>query len=642
MDLEQRTLDKLPAEILLIICSHLTYRDRVQFKQVSRSCYQVSSDPHLWREITWSNYSSSEKHHITNILNKYTTYITKLVVLGHFQLSNFSTAIGKCSSLKVLVVLGLRTNVSELDDIVGQLPQLEHLEFEPQNSQCKMAGCAHLMCFPNEWRDFLSSVASIRTVVLVVPYIEAMLEFLMLEWGSHNYYPVQLNLRILVQRSLKMSSYSRSKESPYSTTLRLWNYYQPQMPSSDHQARFQIYPYRTSPSFGLKIPPIIELHLKPYNPIAFTAASIDYLRGAIHFVETSFETESYGISARFFTEEENLPESMVCHNLRSISTHNLTYLNFSGAADLLLSAHLEIVADVSPNLTHLNLNGCVLCFALLFGISALAAKCTRMMALNVQQIPSSAIESVSDFWQYLGMFSKLIHLSMNMHLLHAASEIADSAERSLKVETNILELELLGSDVDVRYNFHPLPTPELMTIWRKLRHLRVEATVLISDAVIHSILNGALVHCKALRCLYFASPFTFQLHSDSLVNTQLKQLFILCQRLNISDSLVSSIVLSKPTHLFLVVRSISKESVFAIVEKAHTLVSCSIYTRDRPVFTPPSAVLEFRKNLREIVKQRTPSLDDFIFEEDVLSDSPFWNKTSVKSALNSDLLTIWI
>ena len=57
---QQNYLEFLPIEILLNIFLFLPYHDRVQMKLVCRRMYHVTSDPHLWREITWSNFSTSE------------------------------------------------------------------------------------------------------------------------------------------------------------------------------------------------------------------------------------------------------------------------------------------------------------------------------------------------------------------------------------------------------------------------------------------------------------------------------------------------------------------------------------------------------------------------------------------------------
>ena len=121
----------------------------------------------------------------------------------------------------------------------------------------------------------------------------------------------------------------------------------------------------------------------------------------------------------------------------------------------------------------------------------------------------------------------------------------------------------------------------------------------------------------------------------ALHESNLQQLYISCPRMNITDTIIDPMIEKNTlTHLYLLVRAISKSSVIKIHKNLSHLVSCHIYCRDRPVMFPPKAVLDFRRTVRHLVH-----FEDYVMEEDVASS--VWLHSATRSLLSSELLSIW-
>lgn len=631
---QQNYLEFLPIEILLNIFLFLPYHDRVQMKLVCRRMYHVTSDPHLWREITWSNFSTSDEASVRNILGQYSNFLTSFRVTGQFSVTKFSEQLSDCSNINSLVLIGMKQTISEIERLLKNIRSLSHLTFEPCNKQCDILHCNHLMCGAHEWRDFLRASSNLTSLTLVTPWNDHIVEFLLREWSSLNYYPLEFQLSIIACGVSVDLWYTRCVK-----LLELWKELQTTFPGCSHAAKFCVNSYKPQ-LFSIK-PPLFELHLNgKFLTSAVTASRLEAteadLGGVIWLCGKHKKLEQFACGHYIPDDLFPFSSSDAAYGSFPFYANSITCLNFYGASRL-LPIHLEIVANSCSSLAELNIENCELSLSPLSGLSAVACRCMKLTALNIQGIPSTAVENTEDVWQTLSMMQRLTHLATAPCLM-LTQQSTVRPHTVLKTGDSSLEMSSHSSKSVVcqacQYmHLHCCP-PRLSL----LRHVRFTD---LSPQLTSIMISTVLANCKYLNTLYVASEFTFQLSFEALNRTNLQQLCIKCHRMNITDTTVDSLAKNKLTHLYLFIRSISKASMLKVVQNFPHLVSCHIYTRDRPVMRPPAAVLEFRRTIRRLLEMKVPRLDDFVFEEDTMSRG--WMKSSTsRSILSSNLTSVWL
>ena len=631
-------LELLPIEILLNVFSFLPYHERAQMKLVCRRMYHITSDPHLWREIIWSNFSSSDEPRVRNILAQYSTFVKSFHVAGRFSVTMFSEQLSGCSNINNLVLIGMKQTISEVEMLLKNLPSLTRLTFEPCNKPCSKDHCNHLMCGSYEWRDFMKASSVLNSLTLVIPWTDHIVEFLLREWSSLMYYPLEIQLSII--------AYGASADL-WSTRciklLELWKDLLTTFQACSHDAKFCVYSYKPKLISVLK-PPLFELHLNgTVLTSAVTASRLEATEADLGGVITlrGKHNKSAQFTSGHYTPDDLFPfsSSDAAYGSFPFYANGITCLNFYGASTL-LPIHLEIVANSCSSLADLNIENCERSLNPLSGLNAVACRCTKLQALNIQGIPSTAVDNTEDVWQILSMMQRLTDLATAPCLMLTEQSTA-KPHTVLQTGDSLgmvsLEMKSHGSNVGCQpcQHMHLYCCPPRLSL---LRHVRFTDLPPQSTSV---MISTILTNCKYLITLYVASEFTFQLSFEALNCTNLQQLCIKCHRMNITDTTVDSLAKIKLTHLYLFVRSISKTSMLKVVQNFPHLVSCHIYTRDRPVMHPPGATLEFRRTMRQLLEMKVPRLDDFVFEEDTMSHGWMKNSTS-RSIMSSNLISVWL
>ena len=653
----------LPTEIMLNVFSLLPYHERAQLKLVCKRLYDIACDPLLWRNVLWSRYSSSDAPHLNNLLTQSSAIITRLELNGNLNVPAFSSLLAKCSNIRTLVLLGVQCTTAEMETVATSLPALKCLEFEPCNSPCKMERCQHLMCRPNEWRDFLTSTKAMSSLTLATPWNEHFVEFLLREWSSLKYFPIELNFSLL-----EASTAADELNTRCMFILELWKQCQhiASFQHSSHTAKFSFYLYR--PKRSLMNHPFFELRLSPVGGassavcVARVTQEVD-CDGIIRLCRKSPDSESFCTGCYIYEDQFCLSPSEACYKLdfEAVSA-GITYLNLSGA-ETLSSASLESIARSCSNLSQLNIRGCVLSLNPLFGFAAVASNCPNLRGLNIQDIPYNMIENSTELWYILSRMRYLSHLALDPCLMQA--QVSDSRwfDPDGAVATSLTEIDEIAGHIEKmtsvvsvemqtrcqasgwvecqackNVNPHSL---HLISKFKSLRHLRLE---FLPAQVCSTLSNAALSSCTYLRALYISVGFAFELSSEALLHSALQQLYINCIRMTITDRVVDPLVSNgRLTHLYLIVRTISKTSAFKLFQSLPNLVSCHIYCLRRPVLLPPDEVLEFRRTVKHLVAARKTFLEDFVFEEDA-SWFAGWNFSppTVRSFLFSELVSNWV
>ena len=632
-------LDSLPYELLLKICSMLSNKVKLQLKTVSRRLYLVANDRLLWKHIHWSHFTSSDLPSLRHLLFQFSDIITVLCVSGNVsRILELKVHILCCQRLKALSLVGVPQNIDAVKSLVAGLPNLANLEIEPSNSTCSMLQCAHVVCSSAEWKEFLTAVAHIASLSVVIPLSHSIAQFFLSVWATHNYYPLQFRVCVF---SSEIPSDISSWNTECGRFLALWRESQYTMPSCDHSAQFRLGLYRPcidSPS--------VELNLQPSPTAVQTALALGQLdrleSGAVRMSGAELGSEAYSMGHYTPADQLCLAENeALMKSLQAYDTSKLKYLNFSEAIGL-LSVHLEAIAESCPLLTRLNLKGCKSSLATFFGIAAIADKCRELNAINLCCISKRDIEDLEELWRLLSQIGKLKHLAVNPCIIPEQSALS-SADKDANVCGDLIVKRLSA----VEYHAPKTRCPSCIVsmenvhcVWvhSNLAHLRVEG---LSASYCGAVVTSALTHCRSLKSLFVDSDWCFSLPLKPQAYSNLEQLCLKCRRMNVSYDFIRVLTeVDKLTHLYLFVRSISKSSINEILEKLTRLVTCHIYCRDRPVMQPPNAALFFSKRIKELTSARTQSLDDFIFEEET-SSHLYVHKLTAKSLLNSDLVSVW-
>ena len=505
-------LVNLPVEILFRIFSFLMYRDRFQLKFVCRRLYDVSSDPHLWKEITWVNYQSDDQPYLKGSLMSNSSFIMKVKVSGNVNIAALATQLISCSNIRTLSLLGNHCTVVAMERIVKCLPLLDHLEFEPCNTACSMERCNHQMCRPNEWRDFLHKSTAMSSLVLVSPWSEHFIEFLWREWSVLKYRPVEFCVSVLANNAC----ISNELSGHCITLLELWKKCQSIFQSCSHTSRFFLNAFH--PKSTMHSYPWFELNLSGESPP--TPISVSRLG--------SLGMESDGLirlcgkphNSLVYTVGHYIHESQFCLSLNEAKFENIpsciVTLNLCGASGL-VSSQLEAIAARCTGLVQLNLKGCPLSLNPLFGLAAIADKCLWLKALNVQEITSSGVESLIELWYIFSKMKKLTHLALDPCMMRISQEeylgldvlsTHDVAE-AVNMTNSIISLDVRAQQLQCQLcRSIAIQCPLLTSGLKLLRHLQLDN---ILPEPCSAIANAALHRCKCLKTLHISTDFSFHL-----------------------------------------------------------------------------------------------------------------------------------
>ena len=657
-------VDRLPTELLVRVCGYLSVRERQSVRRVCKKLCQVVDDPLLWRTISMEGFACSDHRGLKALLARYHAITARVSLHGSFNLVGFAEELCTCTRLQSLKLTQSPCYVVNMASVVRALPSLAHLEFQPVNTSCGLGYCTHVMCRTREWQDFLDAVANLRSLTLLSQWDENFVEFLLRQWACLEYSPSHICLRTMHTQTAPLRD---SVQSRYSSLQDLWKECMENFPPCEEVCQFRLtwqgsrLPLHDVPIFELNLdgsPLSLSTALRYTQPEASNGASLHGVISLSGKEESAEEEDERFRCGRYISSPEFVlseTETKFVH-FEAVSGH-LTCLSLT-EANALSSANLKIFAHNCPNLSQLNLSGCKKCLNPLSGMATLASNCTRLQALNLQNIPCNFVERTSEMWTYLSQMESLRHLAIDPCLFQASQEADEftgeqhsvsgdehEIEESVKAMHYIQVLEIqttLSADKSILCQHCRNLDSRQVEFVGHMRALRILRITGVSPAVCRILLKSAFQNCEYLRYLYINMEFSFSLPSEALKRSRIRKLAIQCPRFNVTDSLIAALASSATlTHTFFAVRSISKGSVKILLREFPELVVCHVYCRDGPVMQPPSDILQFRLSMQELSssESRVNPLN-FMFNEGS-SYSGLTECTTTQSLTQAELVSWW-
>lgn len=669
-------VDILPPEILAEVCSYLPVRERLRLRNVCKSFRLAVDSPRLWRRLRIDGFHSSDYARLGAMLaDGRGSAVEEMYLSGTFNLVGLAKDLCTCTNLRSLTLSQSSCYVTNMVSIVRALPRLERLEFQPVNTACGLGHCTHVMCRAVEWQEFLAAVQHLNCLNLLTQWDENFIEFLVRQWACQQYRP--LNIAVITTHTKTMGPVVESVQSYYSSLQDLWKECMESFPPCEDACQFQVTWQKSR--VGVSDVPLFELNLDG-SPLSLSTA-ISYTHpeagdpaNSMHGMITLSAREPLNtdhLSELCDEESDKDDERFLCGRFVSspefvlseietrfvsfkCATAHLTYLSLTEATAL-NSANLETIAVSCPQLTQLNLASCKKCLNPLIGLAALSSNCPRLRALNLQGIPCNYVERTSEMWLCLSQMPELRHLAIDPCLLQASQEadeftgeqysISDEheIEQSLKNMTKIQVLEVQTALTQCKsimcphcrnMDGHLLGLVKHMTLLNTL-HIRG-----VSPTVCGILLRAAIINCKYLRNLNVNMEFCFGLPLE-VRNSGLEKLSICCPRFNVIDGVAEALSRAPLTHLYLAVRSVSRNSLETFLQDLPGLVVCHVYCRDGPVMKPPGEILCFRQAMLDM-SSRPPHAHplDFTFTEGRLYNSHTECSTT-QSMITTELVSWW-
>ena len=639
-DEEGSFVDKLPIEVLLRVCIYLSVRERQRVRRVCKKLSQTLDSPLLWRDVTIDGFERSDYDRLGTVFARHGSAIERLCIKGSFTLVGLAKDLRTCTRLRSLKLEQSPCYVTNMASIVRAIPSLERLEFQPVNTACGLGHCTHVMCRAVEWQDLLAAVQNLDNLTLLSQWDENFVEFLLRQWACQKYRP--LNVRVKTMQ-MHPAPPQESVQSRYSSLQDLWKECMENFPPCEEPCQFRI-TWQTS-QLTLSDVPVFELNFDG-SPLSLSTAlaythpetsntvvsmhGMFSLSGRDHSVDNE-ECFTYG---RFISSPEFvLSEAETKFLSFELVTAHLTSVSLTEASALSPS-NLETLAHHCKKLTQLNLSGCKKCLNPLFGLTTLGSNCVHLRALNLQNIPCNYVERTSDMWMCLSRMKALRHLAIDPCLLQASQEadeftgeqysVSDEheIEESLKAMEHIEVLEVQTALTASK----SIPCPHcrnmdghLVGLVRYMRSLATLHVRGVSPTVCNILLESAIEHCRALRHLSVHMEFSFTLlPRDEARHANIRKLSLRCPRFNVTDSLTQSLAQFPLSHIYLAIRSVSKDSILSLLQDFPNLVVCHVYCRDGPIMKPPGDVLQFRHSMQDMSSVRSHAHHhplDFVFNE---------------------------
>ena len=530
----------IPTELLVIIVSYLSSRDRVHLLCVSQRLRAVCETPSLWHEFVWDYYDTREETCVKNMLKRRGEHITRLAFPGYWAPP--AKMLQYCSNLRHLSLPVVRTlSPDQLTQLGEAIQHMKHL--------CTLdigmfTHAHHLLKLGLKLQELSFYV---RVHLNPVMYLQ-----LLKDWAGVKFRPSKLNIITVYHMPMVKK------------LIENWQQWNSKVPAG-HTAWLKIYSRCKTPLNLYSVPPVFQLHFGQTVVLPFVQAKHCGIQGLDYLQLTDCCRDSkivYMAKALldYFPQFYNTVNNINCVTHFDVAQHNR-----------LLPNDLEQIAIACPNLQQLKINGCFQSLTSLHGLHAVASYCHNLQGLNMIGISVSAVEGQIQLWEILSKMT-LTHLAVDYCIITpSVRDIVHTKNLVCLYQkcTRLLALAMhyLCASCECCRKA-PIENGELsLSYFTSLRYCEVHN---LYSAMVVDILAS----CKQLRC-YRIVNHNLSLVSLSLAyNLNLQQLFITSNSTVIPDTFMTSVSAHGGLiHVVLSVASISFVGINVLIENSPKLTS---------------------------------------------------------------------
>ncbi|XP_065885841.1 uncharacterized protein [Dysidea avara] len=510
----------VPTELLPIILSYLSSRDKAKLRYVSQRLQIVSEIPSLWREFVWDYYDTREELCVRNLLKRYGEHIKRLAFPGYLT--------------PKLVMKLSPDQLTQLGEVVQHMKHLHTLDIGWNTDIAKP-----LLLIGSNLRELtLYSGLQFRLCFLWVN-----------EWVDMGFRPANLNIVLTKNRMLELQQ----------GLVQNWQQWNSKVPEN-HTANFKLYGHYSIPLNLYPVVPIFQLQFGQTAVLPFVQAKQFGIQG-LDYLQLTDCCRDGKMVYKATNTSLNFPQSNSI--ITSLRFSVLTQFEVAHCSSFFPS-HLEQLAVVCPNLQQLVLYNCTRCLINLRGLHAIAGHCHNLRGLNITGISITEFKSQIQFWEILSNL-KLTHLSTECCVIGPRVAGVEYKEKLISLYQKCSSLVALDSRISMFCGSCGGLTRQDLLVpcqFPYLKYLKVN-----SRPVQDIITNCKEIKCFRISGVFFSDPAAF-------VCNNLQQLFIYSKMANILTNFMSSVSAHGGlVHVFLSVASVSAVGISVLIENSPKLLT---------------------------------------------------------------------
>ena len=539
----EATFLSLPTELIVIVISFLSSRDRAKLRYVSQRLRNASETPSLWREFVWEYYDTSEELCVMNMLQRCGEHIKRLAFPGYLtpKLGDMLQYCNNVTHVSLPVVMKLSPDqLTQLGEAARHMKHLHTLD----------------ICWDAD---------NITPILLIGSNLKELTLYTGLQFRS---FSVWVNEWVLDMgfrpANLNMVSFTDvfTSQKTIQDLVNNWQQWNSKVPVGctanfrvyKHNIRLNIYP----------IVPTFQLHFGQMADLPFVQAKQCDIHG-LDCLQLTDCCRDGKVVYKASTTSLHSPQL----NSTITSLCFLTHFKVAGCT-LFLPSHLEHLAISCPNLQQLVLNNCTQCLSSLQGLRAIASHCHNLRELDLLRISVSEIESQIQLWEILSRL-RLTHLSAKYCVVCPC--VAEYKEKMMCLYEKCSSLVGLctGSFSSSCRSCNDLSDKDLLflCLFPSLKCLKV------SNGQYLPLVQDIITSCKELKCFRVFGPFLRTPPPLSFAcNNNLQQLCIESRNVDVLDSFMISVSAHGGlVHVFLSVASASVEGINVLIENSPKLIT---------------------------------------------------------------------
>jgi len=526
----------IPTELIVIVISFLSSRERVNLRYVSQRLQIVSEVPSLWREFVWDYYDTREELCVKNVLKRFGEHIRRLAFPGYLT-PKLDEMLQFCNNVRQ-VSLPVVTTLSP-DQLILLGETVQHMK--------------HLHTLEVGWdtediKPLLLIVSNLKELTVYrQPTTYRLIAVWVNQWVGVEFRPPNLNTVFFDQLDEQEIQY-------LAQNWQLWN---PKAPN----ANFKLYRRFKVPLNVSQIVPLFQLQFGQTAVLPFVQAKQCGIEGMDYLLLTDCYRDSKMVY-RATNEILDCPHS----NSTITTLRFITHFDVMNCRSLLPS-HLEQLAIACPNLQQLKLFRCIQCLRNLQGLRAIAGHCHNLRGLKLLGIPASEVESKLHLWEILSNL-KLIHLTADYCIIRPGVD-----EKIFHFYQKCSSLVALYCRINLRSCRSCRGSLRGLLLvpcqFPSLGYLKISG-----DGPKLEKVDNIITSCKELRCFSYTSVFRYPHSLSYACNSNLQQLSISSRKTILLDSFMNSVSAHGGlVHVFLSVASVSVVGISMLIENSPKLMT---------------------------------------------------------------------
>ena len=399
----------IPSELLVIVMSYLSSRDRAKLRYISQSLRIVSETPSLWHEFLWDYYNPREELCVMNVLKRCEENIKRLAFPGYLT-PKLDEMLQYCNNVRhVSLPVVMTMSPDQLGEAVQHMKHLHTLDIGWNVDYIKPlllmgSNLIELTLYAsNKSKSFLASVHT---------------------WVQMGFRPPKLNVVFTAANCVD-----------FGDLVGNWQQWNAMVPVG-HIAYLKLY---TRVKTSLDLCPVLpgfqlqfgQTAVLPLVQAKQCGISVDYL--LLTDCCISGKTMYKAIKSLL-----SCPFSNVITDLKFLTHVDL--VNYQS----LLPGDLQQLAISCPNLQQLNLRNCSQCLKSLQGMRAIASHCHNLQGLDISGIAVTELESQIQFWEILSTL-KLTHIKADFCIISPCIASAEYEEMIISLYKKCLDLLAIQS-----------------------------------------------------------------------------------------------------------------------------------------------------------------------------------------------------